>query len=172
MTTPLLFSGSLRSFLFSSSVYSCHLFLISSASIMSLSFLSFIVMIFGWNVPLIFPTFLKRSLVFPLLSFSSLSLYWSLKKASLPFLPFLWTSAFSWVYLSLSPLLFASFLSSAIYKVSSDNQPASCSSFSLGWFPPLLPVQCSSRTSVHSSSGILFTRSNPLNLYIISTLYS
>ena len=124
VTTPLLFSGSLRSFLYSSSMYSCHLFLISSASIMSLSFLSFIVMIFGWKVPLMFPTFLKRSLVFPLLLFSSLSLYCSLKKAFLSFLGILWNSAFSWVYLSLSPLLFASFLSSVIYKVSSDNQPA------------------------------------------------
>ena len=35
-TTPLRLSGSLRSFLYSSSVYSCHLFLISSASIESL----------------------------------------------------------------------------------------------------------------------------------------
>ena len=63
-TTPLRLSGSLRSFLYSSSVYSCHLFLISSASIMSFPFLSFIVPIFGWNVPLIIPVFLERSLVF------------------------------------------------------------------------------------------------------------
>ena len=35
-------SGSWRSFLYSSSVYSCHLFLISSASVRSLPFLSFI----------------------------------------------------------------------------------------------------------------------------------
>ena len=33
--TPLWLSGSLRSFLYSSSVYSCHLFLISSASVLS-----------------------------------------------------------------------------------------------------------------------------------------
>ena len=36
--TPLWFSGSLRSFLYSSSVYSCHLFLISSVSFRSLPF--------------------------------------------------------------------------------------------------------------------------------------
>ena len=36
--TPLWLSGSLRSFLYSSSVYSCHLFLISSASVRSISF--------------------------------------------------------------------------------------------------------------------------------------
>ena len=47
--TPLWLSGSLRSFLYSSSVYSCHLFLISSASVS----LSFLVPIFAWNVPLV-----------------------------------------------------------------------------------------------------------------------
>ena len=40
--TPSWLSGSWRSFLYSSSVYSCHLFLISSASVRSLPFLSFI----------------------------------------------------------------------------------------------------------------------------------
>ena len=39
--TPSWKSGSLRSFLYSSSVYSCHLFLISSASVWCLPFLSF-----------------------------------------------------------------------------------------------------------------------------------
>ena len=123
-------------------MYSFHLFLISSVFTRFLPFLSFIVAIFGQNVPLIFPIFLKRSLVFPLLLFSSTFMHRSLKKAFL-FLPaILWNSVFSWMYLSLSPLLFASFLSSAIYKVSSDNQPASCSSFSLGWFWSQPPVQC------------------------------
>ena len=41
--TPLWLSGSWRSFLYSYSVYSCHLFLISSASVSFISFLSFIV---------------------------------------------------------------------------------------------------------------------------------
>ena len=54
---PLWLSGSWRSFLDSSSVYSCHL-LISSASARSLPFLSFIEPIFAWTVPLI-------SLIFP-----------------------------------------------------------------------------------------------------------
>ena len=40
--TPLWLSGSWRSFLYSSYVYSCHLFLISSTSVRSLPFLSFI----------------------------------------------------------------------------------------------------------------------------------
>ena len=113
VTTPSLLSGSLRHFLYSS-VYSCHLFLISSASVSSLLFLFFIVPILAWNVPLISPIFLKRSLVFLILLFSSTSLHCSFKKAFLCLLAFLWNSAFCWVYLSLSPLLFISFLSSAI----------------------------------------------------------
>ena len=47
--TPLWLSGSWRSFLYSS-VYSCHLFWISSASVRSIPFLSLIVPIFAWNV--------------------------------------------------------------------------------------------------------------------------
>ena len=66
---PLWLSGSWRSFLYSSSVYSCHLSLISSASVRSIPFLSFIKPIFEWNVPLVSLIFLKRSLVFPILIF-------------------------------------------------------------------------------------------------------
>jgi len=40
----------MRPFLYISSVYSCHLFLISSASVRSLPFLSFIVPIFAWSI--------------------------------------------------------------------------------------------------------------------------
>ena len=57
-------------FLYSSSVYSCHL--LSSASVSSIPFLSFFVLILAWNVPLVSLTFLKRSLVFPILLFSIL----------------------------------------------------------------------------------------------------
>ena len=89
----------------SSSVYSCHLFLISSASVRSIPFLCFIEPIFAWNVPLGSLIFLKRSLVFPVLLFSSISLHWLLRKASLSLLAILWNSAFKWVYLSFSPFL-------------------------------------------------------------------
>ena len=58
-------SGSCRSFLYSSSVYSCHHFLIFYASVKSIPFLSFIVPIFEWNVPLVSLIFLKiRCLIF------------------------------------------------------------------------------------------------------------
>ena len=59
MTTPLWISRSLRPFLYNYFVYSCHLFLISSASV-SLPFLSFIMPILPWNVPLIAPVLLKN----------------------------------------------------------------------------------------------------------------
>ena len=119
--TPSWLSGSLRSFLYSFSMYSCQLFLISSASVRSILFLSFIEPIFAWNVPLVSLIFLKRSLVFPILLFSSISLHWSWRKAFLSLLAILWNSAFRWVYLSFSSLPFASFLFSAICKASSDN---------------------------------------------------
>ena len=71
LITPLRLSGSWRSILYSSSVYSCHLFLISSAYIRSRQFLSFMEPIFAWNIPLVSLIFLKIILVFPILLFSS-----------------------------------------------------------------------------------------------------
>ena len=92
--TPSWLSWSWRSFLYSSSVYYCHLFLVSSASVRSIQFLSFIEPIFAWHVPLVSLVSLKRSLVFPILLFSSISLHWSLRKAFLSLLAILWNSAF------------------------------------------------------------------------------
>ena len=65
-------SGSWRSFLYRSSVYSHHLFLISSASVRSTPFLSFIEPFFAWNIPLVSLIFLRRS---PSLSHSIVFLY-------------------------------------------------------------------------------------------------
>ena len=45
-------------------VHSCHFFLISSASVKPIPFLSFIEPIFAWNVPLVSVIFLKRSSLF------------------------------------------------------------------------------------------------------------
>ena len=140
VTTPSWLSGSLRFFLYSFSVYSYHLFL-SSASFRSIPFLSFIVTIFAWNVPLV-------SLVFPILLFSSVSLHHSLKKAFLSLLAILWNSVFKWMYLSFSPLPFAFLLFSAVCKASSDNHFPFCISFSweCSWFLP--PVQCHKPLSI------------------------
>ena len=81
--TPLWLSRSWRFFLYSSSVYSCHLFSISSASLRSIPFLSFIEPIFAWKFHFVSLIFLKRSLVFPILLFSSICLHWLLRKSSL-----------------------------------------------------------------------------------------
>ena len=55
-----------------------HLSWISSASVRPIPFLSFLEPIFAWNVPLVSLVFLKRSLLFPILLFPSISLHWSL----------------------------------------------------------------------------------------------
>ena len=123
--TPSWLSGSWRSFLYSSSLSSCYLFLISSASVRSIPFLSLIIPIFAWKVHVV-SRFLKGSLVFPILLFSSISLYWSMRKAFLSLHTILWNSSFKWVYLSFSPLPLASLLSLDICKASSDNHFAFC----------------------------------------------
>jgi len=119
--TPSWLSGLWRSFLCSSSVCSYHLFLISFAFVRSIPFLSFIEPIFAWNVPLVSLILFKRSLVFPILLFSSISLHWSRRKAFLSLLAILWNSAFRCLDLSFSPLLFTSLLFTAICKASPDS---------------------------------------------------
>ena len=110
--------------------------------------------ILAWNVRLVSLIFLKRSLVFPILLFSSISLHWSLRKAFFSLLAVLWNSAFRSVCLSFSPLPFTSVLFSTLCKASSDNHFALLHFFSLGTV--LIAVACTvSRTSVHSSSGTL-----------------
>ena len=110
--------------------------------------------IFGWNAPLMFSIFLKRFLVSPLLLFYSSFMHCSLKKAFLSLLAVLWNSAFSWMYLSLSPLLFDSFHSSTICKASLDNHFAFLLFFFFGMV--LFATSCTIlQTSVHSFSGTL-----------------
>ena len=100
-------SGSLRPFLYSSSVYSCHLFLISSASLRSRPFYRAHLCMkcsLGISDFLEEISSLSHSVVF-------LYLHWSLRKAFLSLLAILWNSAFRWVYLSFPPLPFTSLLS-------------------------------------------------------------
>ena len=146
--TPSWLYGSWGSFLYSSSVYSCHLFLISSASVRSIPFLSFIVPIFAWNAPLVSLIFLKRSLVFPILLFSSISLHQSLRKAFLSLLAILWISAFRWLYLFFSPLPFASLLFTVLCKASSDSHFPFLHFFYWEWSWSLSPVQCHEYPSI------------------------
>ena len=124
--------------------------------------MSFIVPIFGQNISFISPIFRKRYLVFPLL-FSSSFIQYALKKAFSSLCAGLWKSVFSWIYLFLSPLLFTSLPSLAICKASSEDYFA----FLLFFFcwMALFTASCTILwTSVHSSSGTLFTRSKTLNL--------
>ena len=151
----------IKTFLYSSSIYSCHLFLISSASVRSLPFMSFIGPILARNISLIFLIFLKRSVVFPSLLFSSISLHFSFKKAFFFPLAILWNSA-----LSTLAFCFSSFLS---YLQSLFRQTPCLLAFLFLW-DGLVTASCTIlRTSVHSSSGTLSTRSNPLYLFVTST---
>ena len=96
-----------------------HILVTFSAPVRSFPFLSFIMLIFAWQ-RWVSPIFLKRSLVFPVLLFSSVSLHCSLRKVFLCLLALLSSSADSWVYLFLFSFPFA-FLFSAFCKTSSDN---------------------------------------------------
>ena len=122
--------ASFRPLLYRSSVCSLRFSLISSASIRSFLFLSFIVPVFGWDVPLLFPVFLKTSVALPFLLFSSISLHCSLKKAFLSFLAILWNSAFSWVYLP----LWASLVAQRLKRLPPMRETRVQS---LGWVDPL-----------------------------------
>ena len=141
-------SGPWRSFLYGSSVYSCHLFLISSASVRSIPFLSFIEPIYAWNVPLVSLIFLKRSLVFPILLFSSffapiteegflISPGYSLELCIQMGISFLFSFAFLLLFLS---QLFVRPPQTAILPF--------CISFPWGWSWSLSPVQCHEPLSI------------------------
>ena len=161
VTTSYWLSRSLRPFLYSSSVYYCHLSLIYSAYVRSLQLLSFTMLILAWKVLLVSPIFLKKFLVFLILLFSSISLH-CLRRPfylSLLFLGFSIQLGIS--FLSLLP--FAFLLFSAICYTSSDHHFALMDFFFFGMV--LVTVLCTILwTSIHSSSGTLFNSSNTLNL--------
>ena len=142
--TVLLYNSSFFVQFFCTQFFSVFLspFLIFSAFVRSLPFLSFIEPIFAWNVPLVSLIFLKRSLSFPILLFPFISLCCSLKKAFSSLLAILWNSALSWVYLSLISLgfHFPSFLSH-FYGLLRQSLCLVAFLFSLGRFWSLIPVQ-------------------------------
>jgi len=152
-----------------SPVYSCHSFFLSSASVRFIPFLSFIVPIFAWNVPLIPLIFLKRSLVFPILLFSSIYLHWSLRKAFLNLSLLFFGTLHLDAYLFFSLLPLASLLFSVIGKSFSDNHFAFSHFVFLGMV--LITLSCTMLwTSIHSFSGTLSIRSNTLNLSVTSSV--
>ena len=140
----------------------------SSDSVNSLQFMSFIMSILAWNVPLVIPIFSRISLVFPILVFSSTSFHSSFKKAFLSFLAILWNSAFSWVCISLTSLLFPFLFPQLLLKKPPHMTTLpSCVLF----FPPfrrvLVTASCTMLwNSIHYSSGTLSTRYYPFNLIV------
>ena len=150
--TSLWLSGSWRAFLFSS-VYSCHLLLVSSAFVRSLPFLSFIVHI-CMKCSLGISNFLEE---ISSLSHSIVFLYFFALVTEEGFLISPCYSLELCIQMGISFLFsspFTSLLFTAICKVSSDSHFAFLHFFSMGMV--LIPVSFTmSQTSVHSSSGTL-----------------
>ena len=128
-------------------MYSCLLFLISPACVRSLPFLSFIVPIFAWNVLLVTLIFLKRSLVFLIVLFSSVCIVHLRRLSYLSLLLFgtLYSTGCLFPFLLCLSLLFFSQL---FVRPPQRTILTPCISFSLGcfWSPP--PVQCYKPLSV------------------------
>ena len=134
--------------MFSSSVYSCHLFLISSASVRSIPFLSFIEPIFAWNGPLVSLIFLKRSLVFPFCCFPlflCIGRWGRLSYLSLLFFGTLHSNEYIFPFLLCFSLLFYSQL---FVRPPQTAILLFCISFSWGWSWSLSPVQCHEPPSI------------------------
>ena len=138
----------MKIFLYSSSVYFCHLFLISSASVRSRPFLSFIEPIFAWNVPLVSLIFLKRCQVFLFLLFSSFSLLWSLRKAFWSLLAIFGTlHSDAYIFLFLLCLLLL-FFSQLFIRPPQIAILLLYISFSWGWSWSQSPLQCQEPLSI------------------------
>ena len=131
-------------------IFSCVVILVtsSSASIRSKPFLSFIVPIFAWNVPLVSLIFLKR-FSFPFYGFSSISLHWSLRKTLISSLLFFGNKIYSDGYIFpfllclqhlFFPQLFVRPLQTTILPF--------CIYFSWGWSWSLPPVKCHKPLSI------------------------
>ena len=158
---PSCLSGSWRSFLYSSSVYSYPLFLISSTSVRPILLLSFIVPIFAWNVPLVSLIFLKRSLVFPILLFYPIYLHCLFKKSFLSLLPnTLHSDGYIFPFLFCLLLLFCHFF----FKTSENLFAFLFLGYGLGH------CLLSKVMNLYPYFFRNFIRSNPFNQFVTSTL--
>ena len=170
MITPFWFAGSLRPFSYSLCVYFCHLFLIASASLMYIMFLSFIVLIFAWNIPLASLIFLKRSLVFLILLFPPISLHCSLKNAfylSLLFSGTMHSDGYIFPFLLCLSCLFFS----QLFVWPPQTTVLSCW-ISVGGMVLVSTFSTLLQISVLCSSCTLSVRSNPLTLFVTFTIKS
>ena len=130
LNIPSWLSRSLRHFLYSSSVYSCHLFLNSCFPVRPLFFLSFIIFTFICYFPLVSLIFLKRSLVFTILLFPLFLCIVHLRMLS--YLSLLFSGPLHLIGYIFPFRLFLSLLFSATCKAPSDNHFAFLHFFSLG----------------------------------------
>ena len=169
-TAPSWLSRSLRrSGLYSSSVCSFHLFRISSASVVSVLYCAHLWMKCSFDNSSFFEEifkkprdFLKRSLVLPSCCFPLFVC--SLRKASLLLSG---TVDFIWYTFPFLPCFLLFFFPRLFVKPPQTTILPSCISFPLGWFWSLPPIKC--YKPLYSFSGILSTRSNPLNPFVMST---
>ena len=125
-----------------------HLFLIPSASVRSIPFLSFIVPIFAWNIPLVSLIFVKRPPVLTILLFLLFLCigHWrSLSYLSLLFFGTLHSNGSVFPFLLGLSLLFFSQL--FVSPPQTTILPF-CISFSWGWSWSLSPVQCHEPPSI------------------------
>ena len=153
----------IKTFLFNSSVYSCHLFLISSASVKVFAVSALYTAHTCMKYSLDISSFLEE---ISSLSHSIVFLYFFalfIKKAFF-YLSLLFSGTlYSVEYIF--PLSSASILSSATCKASSDNHFALLHLFFFGMV--LVTASCTMLwTSIHSSSDTLSTRYNVLNLLV------
>ena len=142
VTTPSLVIQAIKTFCVQIFCVFFHIFLISSASVRSLPFLSFIVSSLAWNVPLVSPIILKRSLVFLFYCFPLLLCIFHL---SMP-------SYLSWLFFGTLHSLgynftFLTWISRVLFPQLFVKPPQTptllpCFYFSFGWFLSLSPVQC------------------------------
>ena len=137
VTTSLWLSGSLSTSLYNSSLYSCHVFLISSASVRSLLVLSSIMHILAWNVHLISPIFLKRSLVLLILCFPLFLYSIHLRRPSYPSLFSGTLHSVGYIFPFLTCLLLLFFPQLFVRPPQTTILP-----FTWGWFWSSLPIQC------------------------------
>ena len=93
------------------------------------------------NVPLVSLVSLKRSLVFPILLFSSISLHWPLRNSFLSLLDVLWNSTFRWIIFPFLLCLSLHFFSQLFVRLPQAAILPFCIFSPRGWFWSPPPVQ-------------------------------
>ena len=129
--TPSLLSGSLRSFLYSSSLFLpllLNIFCFCYVHTLSVLYCTYLWMKCSLGIS----HFLTRSPFFPILLFSCISLHCSLKKALLSLLAILWNFACSWHIFPIHLWLSLLFFSQIFVRPPQTTILTSCISFSLG----------------------------------------